>query len=359
MIIGLSQNRRDDLIDAFRKQAAFCRKRGAAFTAAVVDAAGDELTAENKSFWTLISDFEGDPHKGALALRIAGALHALVLKKRGGALERIYAKPDVVPDAPDLRNAMAPLFENESGVFKAYVAGAPQTNEINRASVLLFGFSAIAKKTGLALDLYEAGASAGLLLCWDRFRYDFGDFQWGAGETTIRSELNGGFKPALHEDINVASRCGCDLNPLDLSDPETVLRMTSFIWPEERGRHALFDQARGQVTAVNPHLEKADALSWIEARLNDRSPDQASVFYHSVFAPYLSDTDIAALSDLMDTAGRSATVAAPVAYLRFEPEDIDGTFEFFLDLKTWPGGENRRLLRAHPHGLWVEPLSDF
>lgn len=359
MIIGLSQNRRDDLIDAFRKQAAFCRKRGAAFTAAVVDAAGDELAAENKSFWKFISDFEGNPHKGALALRIAGALHALVLKKRGGALEAIYAKPDIVPDAPDLRNAMAPLFENESDVFKAYVAGAPQTNEINRASALLFGFSAIAEQTLLPLDLYEAGASAGLLLCWDRFRYDFGDFQWGAGETTIRSELNGGFKPALHEDINVASRCGCDLNPLDLSDPETVLRMKSFIWPEERGRHALFDQAKGQVIAVKPRLEKADALSWIEARLDDLNPDRASVFYHSVFAPYLSGADIAVLSELMETAGRSATPAAPLAYLRFEPEEIDGSFEFFLDLKIWPGGENRRLLRAHPHGLWVEPLSDF
>ncbi len=359
MTIGLSQNRRGELIHAFRKQAAFCRKRGAAFTAAVVDAAGDELSAENKSFWKFISDFEGDPHKGALALRIAGALHALVLKERGGALGPIYAKPDIVPDAPDLRNAMTPLFENERDVFKSYVAGAPQTNEINRASALLFGFSFIAKQTGLALDLYEAGASAGLLLCWDRFRYDYGNFQWGAGETTIHSELNGGFIPALHEDISVDSRRGCDLNPLDLSDPETVLRMKSFIWPEERGRHALFDQARGQVTAIKPRLEKADALSWIEALLDDLNPNRASVFYHSVFAPYLSDADIAALSELMETAGRSATAAAPLAYLRFEPEEIDGSFEFFLDLKIWPGGENRRLLRAHPHGLWVEPLSDF
>ena len=356
---GPTQDRRDEILAAFRKQAEFCRARGAEFTAAIVTAAGDLLEENNETLWGLVGGFEGDPHKGALALRIAGALHVLVLQGSAGALAPFYAAPEGVPEASAICEAMTALLESERATFVEYVASAPQTNEINRASVLLFGFSEIAKQTGLPLELYEPGASAGLLLCWDQFQFDFGDFQWGAGETTIRSELRGDNNATLKPDIIVSGRCGCDLNPLDLTDPDTVLRMRSFIWPEDHGRRVFFDRAAGAISTVKPQLEKADALSWVRQKLETRAKDRASVFYHSVFAPYLSETDVAALEAMMENAGQSATNDAPLAWLRFEPEDVNGSFEFFLDLRIWPHGENQRLLRAHPHGLWVEPLSDF
>ena len=359
MINNLRKERREELVAAFRRQTDFCQNRGAVFTANVVAAAGDLLDENHEIFWSLIGDFEGDPHKGAIALRVAGALHALVLQGRADALTPFYAAPKQIPDPAALREAIGYLIEKEGSTFETYVASAPQTNEINRAAALLFGFSEIAKRTEQPINIYEVGASAGMLLCWDQFQYDFGAIKWGSGDTTIKSEIRGDLNATLETEISVAQRQGCDLNPLDLTNSDTVLRMRSYIWPEDHGRHALFDRAAGSVISIAPQLDKMDALSWLRVKLDSRPKDCMNVFYHSVFAPYLSIDEAASLEKMMDAAAQTATEEAPLAWLKFEPEVINGEFDFFLDLQIWPGGESRRLLRAHPHGLWVEPLSGF
>ena len=358
MSAALDSARRQSIITAFEKQAAFCRARDSFFTAAVIDAVGELLAENSESRWALCEGLEGDPVKGAVALRFAGALHALVLQNRAGALSAYYQTPDKIPDIAVLSDAIAPLLESERELFIDYVEGPPQTNEVNRAAVLLLGFSEIARQTSLPLDLLEVGASAGLLLCWDRFRYDYGDLHWGEGEAAITSVLHGRLKPELQDRIEVGSRRGCDLNPRNLSDPATRLRMKSYIWPEQPERLALFDRAASVAKEVKPQVEKADAISWLRAQLKARERACATVVYHSVFAPYLSDEETAALTETVESAGRQATKSAPVAYLRFEPVDMDGDMQFYLELRVWPGGEDRRLARAHPHGAWVEPMDN-
>jgi hypothetical protein len=37
-------------------------------------------------------------------------------------------------------------------------------------------------------------------------------------------------------------------------------------------------------------------------------------------------------------------------------EPDEGFDEFHVDLTTWPGGLERRLALAHPHGVWVRWL---
>jgi hypothetical protein len=44
---------------------------------------------------------------------------------------------------------------------------------------------------------------------------------------------------------------------------------------------------------------------------------------------------------------------SPRAWLRFEPEDD----KFVVRLTTWPGGEERLLAVAHPHGYDVSWLT--
>jgi len=354
----LAPDRRQSIITAFQKQAEFCRTRESSFTAAVIDAVGGLLAENSDSRWSLCEGLEGDPVKGAVALRFAGALHALVLQNHAGGLSDYYETPDKVPDVSMLRKEIAPLLESERDLFIDYVSGPPQTNEVNRAAVLLLGFSDIARRTSLPLNLLELGASAGLLLCWDRFRYDYGDLGWGDGAAVITSVLRGAVKPDLQDQIEVGSRRGCDLNPRDLSNPAIRLRMRSYIWPEQPERLSLFDRATSVAAGAQPHVEKADAISWLRAQLETREEGRATVVYHSVFAPYLSDAETAALSEVLDNAGQQATPSAPLAWLRFEPIDMDGDMQFYLDLRIWPGGEDRRLARAHPHGAWVEPMDN-
>lgn len=358
MSATLDLSRQQSIIVAFQKQAEFCRSRDASFTAAIIDAVSDLLAENSESRWSLCEGLEGDPVKGAVALRFTGALHAIVLQNRAGLLSDFYQTPEIVPDISLLRKEVAPLLESERDLFIDYVKGPPQTNEVNRAAVLLFGFSDIARRTSKALNLLELGASAGLLLCWDQFRYDYGDLGWGDGEAVIKSVLRGAVKPDLQDRIEVIGRRGCDLNPRDLSDSATQLRMRSYIWPEQPERLALFDRATSVAMDAKPQVEQADAIAWLRAQLETPEEGRVTVVYHSVFAPYLSDAEAAALSDAVESAGKRATATAPVAYLRFEPTDMDGDMQFYLDLRLWPGGDDRRLVRAHPHGAWVEPMDN-
>ena len=49
-----------------------------------------------------------------------------------------------------------------------------QTNEVARAAVLMLGLGVVAARTEQPLAVIEIGASAGLLLRWEWYHYDFG-----------------------------------------------------------------------------------------------------------------------------------------------------------------------------------------
>ena len=197
---------RADILDAFRRQAAFCRDRDAHFTATVIEAAAMSIEAGG-GLAGLLAGFKGDPGRGALALRIAGAIHRLVLEGRAEALGAIYAEPQENWSAGDIAPALNELTEANSALFRDYIARPPQTNEVRRAAVLLYGFSEIAATFHSPLNLYEIGASGGLLLAWDRFSYDYGAFRWGRADAVIKSVWRGA-PPELIPAIEVRNRRG-------------------------------------------------------------------------------------------------------------------------------------------------------
>lgn len=343
-----------DIVASFRRQANFCRGRNANFTATVIEAAAEEIESGG-DFAAFFDGFEGDPGKGALALRVAGAMHALVLQGRGEALSEFYAAPDRSWTAADLRAAISALARDERDVIRDFIQRPPQTNEIRRASALLFGFCEIAERTGLPLDLCELGASGGLLLAWDRFRYEYGSFAWGAGDVVIHCEWRGPLRVSPGP-VSVRRRAGCDLHPVDYADPEALLRARAYLWPEQPERRALFDAAVGVASAMNINVDKAEAATWLEAQLARGGNGATSVVYHSVISTYLSDAQRHALNVVIESAASHATADRPLALLSFEPEAVGDSFEFFVDLTLWPSGETKRLAKAHPHGAWVAPL---
>lgn len=351
----ISDKRRDEIVAAFRKQIEFCGSRGASFTAAIIDAARRELEA-GSVLLELMDNHQGDPWRNALPLRVAGGLHALALDGRASELAPFYKEPHVSPDTEQLRKAMSPLWERERAHFERYIGKAPQTNEVRRACALLPGFSKIAETTDAPLDLLELGSSAGLLLGWDRFQYNFGDVQWGNSSAIIETEWRGDKPAKFHEPISVRKRSGCDLHPFNLSNPAELLHARSYIWPEDDFRRASFDQAVARNASLSANVIQADALDWLSKQLPNRAKDAATVIFHSVFALYLSDQQRAQMQDMLEQAGKTATTDAPLAWLQFEPHQVGDDMEFFADLQIWPSGHRMRLVRAHPHCAWVEPL---
>jgi hypothetical protein len=223
-----------------------------------------------------------------------------------------------------------------------------QTNEVGRCAALLFGFLAVAAETRLPLRLLEVGASAGLNLRWDRYRYEADGFSWGPRDSplTLAFELDGAAPPRLPTAVEVASRGGCDAAPIDPTTDEGQLSLLTYIWPDqaeriERMRAALAVARKEPVT-----IDHERAAAWARRMLAALVPDQATVIYHSIVSQYLSDEERGALFDGIRKAGERATPEAPLAWLRMEPADDRAN----LELTIWPGGEDRHLGRVGYHG---------
>ncbi|MBN9060747.1 MAG: DUF2332 family protein, partial [Rhizobiales bacterium] len=160
-----------EVLKAFRSQAGACRKLGSPFTADVCDILAEVLD-ESSRFGRRILGWPGDPFADALALRAAGGLHAVKRSGRSAGLPAAY--PPSPPDRARLRTAIHDAIAAEDDFLHDWLDSPPQTNEVARSSVLLGSALLLAREFGLPLDWHEIGASMGLNLGFDRYRYDFG-----------------------------------------------------------------------------------------------------------------------------------------------------------------------------------------
>ncbi len=345
---------REEILAAFKRQADYCRLREAPLTASIIDAAGTDLQAGGP-IAGLLQDFDEDPARGALALRIAGAVHYLAIKGRAGPLQKAYRTLSL-PETNAVAASLAALAEEHGAVFQSLVSRPPQTNEINRLAALIPAFSEVSSAWGLPVDLYELGTSGGLLLSPDRCSVDYGAFSWGDGPVSLKSDWRGDAHE-FADRLEIRGRSGCDRNAIDFTDPEQMDIAHSYIWPEHPERRRTFDAAIAATRDAGARIDRADALQWLAAR-DIPQPGAVSVVFTSVFAVYLNDDETARLNRLMDDFGARATTDAPVAFIQFEPEPELDFVTFNVDLTIWPGRMRRRIATAHAHGAWVEPVPD-
>lgn len=221
--------------NAFRGQAKSCDELGSPFTARLCRLVADRLDASS-AVGERILGWRGDPtSKGdSVALRLAGALHALVLSGRSESLGASY--PPNSADDETLWRAIDQAIRQESRFLLDRLTSAPQTNEVRRSGALLPGFLTVAQLFGKPLVISEIGASAGLNLHWDRYRYDLASGRWGdeAAAVVIAPEWAGG--PPPPRPVEIIDRAGCDLHPLNPADGGDRLRLLSYIWADQQDR---------------------------------------------------------------------------------------------------------------------------
>jgi hypothetical protein len=284
----------------------------------------------------------------AVPLRLLGALHDLVLSGDDPALTAVYPQPDKAFDAaaawPQARRAMT----DHASRLTAFMDHEPQTNEVRRSAALLGGFLTIAKETGLPLRCFEIAASAGLNLSWDRYRYDLSGAAWGPDSPVRLPSDWSGVLPSLDAQVRVVHRQACDRRPVDLKDPAQRRRLTAYVWPDQFDRLERIRAAIDVALANEITVEAADAVEWT-ARNAAPAPGAASVIYHSVFWQYMPAESQAALRQVIEFLGMSATSDAPLAWLRMEPPPENMAI-MEVRLTMWPGGEERTLAVVHAHG---------
>jgi hypothetical protein len=329
----------------FEEQAGFCTAYGSPFTGELILRAAEDARTDGPVA-ALVADWPTNPRADALALRLAGALHAAVLTARDPALAALYPAQSPNWRMDDVWPVARAFLAREADWVRDFLRSPPQTNETRRAIALLAGFLAFAQSWRGPVDMLEIGASAGLNLNWDRFAYRTDSWAWGRESPVLIDTDWRGAAPPLGE-INVRNRAACDLNPLDIRDEAARLHLKSYIWPDQPDRLARFDGAVALALKHDARVDRADAAEWLAQKLAARAKDAATIVYHSVFLQYPPREAREAIIAAIQSAGAAATAQTPLAWVRLEPEAVtDGVFNglrFVIDLTTWPGGERRIL----------------
>ena len=178
-----------DIRKAFVDQAAHCKDLGSPFMARLCTLFSERLVLTDP-VGQVLSNWSGDVSVSGdvLPLRLAGALHALVLEHRCEALATVYPPHHNDLDDDTLWQAVNGALITDADFIVDWLDSPPQTNEVRRSGVLLPGFLAIADLVEKPLVLSEIGASAGLNLFWDRFHYGLGDVTWGEENSALHLE---------------------------------------------------------------------------------------------------------------------------------------------------------------------------
>lgn len=295
-----------------------------------------------------VLDWAGDPMADALMMRVTGALNALVRRGDLPALTVCYP-PNPAPDDAKLAAAIAAALIDDR--LLAWLDSPPQTNEVARSGVLMPGMKVIAATTGLPLAIHELGASAGLNLRLDRYAYVLGGQVSGPAGAAVTLEPRWDGPPPPDATVEVVSRRGVDLNPIDLADPATRERLLAFVWPEQQDRVARLEAAIAAFVADPVALDSGDAADWVEANV---APviGVTTVVFHSIAYQYFPAETQARIKAHMARAGAAASPSTPLAWLRYELDDASVAALPTLRLKLWPG-DDRQLGIAHPHGASV------
>jgi len=257
-----------DLERRLREQARSCREYGSALTGALLEGAAADHAAGG-----VVADLLGphadDPPGSVPALRLAGALHRLVLERQAPELALHY--PSVGGTAPveQVWPAAERACREHLERLRELVQHPVQTNEVGRAAVL----QGVLQMLPGPLRLLEVGASAGLNLRCDRFAYVVGDQVLGDPDSPVRLEQpwEGAHPSAsahlLRGGVELSGRKGCDPRPIDPTTTEGRLTLTSYVWGDHLERLERLRGALAIAQQVPATVERLGALDFLTREL--------------------------------------------------------------------------------------------
>ncbi len=336
---------------AFANQVAYCTAAGAGVTARVVAAVQALVErGEGGAFLEAVRSWPGAPLADALPLRVAGGIHALHLAGAERALAGIYADLSGLDDV----GIIAAAIRLHEAALMPWLDGPPQTNEAGRSANFIAAMLWLVDQ-GLPprFECLEIGSSAGINLMLDRYHYDLGGVQVGPepGAMRFKPEWQGEAPP--EHTIEIVSARGCDVAPVDLTDPAQALRLKAYIWPEHTVRFERMESAIRETGKSHPDLVRMNAADFIEAELaRPQEPGTTRVLMHSIVWQYVPPDEQARVTAAMEAAGAKATADRPLAWIALEANRVLHIHE--MTVRCWPGGaEPETLARAHPHGAWI------
>jgi hypothetical protein len=281
----------------------------------------------------VVGEIVGPEPSWDMPLRLLGGLHYLVLGGEASWDDPLHAHRDFLSD-----------FVREQGV---------QTNEVQRAWVLTPLFLRVAERTGAAsFDVIELGASAGLLLGWDRYRYEYEQGEWGPESSPLT--LSGAERSPVRADLleqapKVGRRVGVDLAPIDVTNDKAARLLKCFVWAGQEQRLQRLEQAIAAVREDPPELVRADYVEAVPQLLLDRDPDVLTIVFASATLRYVGDKGVARIRSAFDTAGPGG----PLVFMATGSPRSGGR-HWGLRIVYYPGAEREYAGEADYHASWLD-----
>lgn len=345
-----------DLIEALQTQARSCRSLGSPMYGSLLEAMAAEAANPDGAVRTVLAGHEDDPGPSALALRLLGSLHRLVLTGRAAPLESFYPSVGGTWDEQHGAAAVLAYLAAHPQQVREWLDRPPQTNEVGRSAALMGALLHLQDPARLPIRLFEIGSSGGLNLLLDSFTFvDSAGTRYGARDSAVIIE------PAWHASdtcrpwpgLRVVHSEGCDIHPVPSGTPEGALVLRSYVWPDQPVRLQRLEGALQIAAERQPVVRQASAGDFVASI----SPEECAltVLWHSVMWQYLDAAEQQRVTGLLEQLGAEASDHAPVAHIRLEPSrrTSQGPHEFLVQCTTWPGGQVQVLGTAHPHGTPV------
>jgi len=281
----------------------------------------------------------------SVPLRLAGALHALVLNGHPG-LGAVYPPHPV--DHGLLWAAISAALIEHAGFIDAFIDNPPQTNEVRRSAALIAVGHFLAEHYDLPIRTSELGASGGLNLHWDSYALQAAGQLRGPDNPvlTLAPDWSGPALPVVSP--RVLSRGGVGINPLDPSQEGDALRLQAYLWPDQPERLAL---TRAAIGAAVTRVDKGDAITWLTPRLPHQS-GTLHLIYSTIAWQYFSREKQEEGAAAIAAAGACATDDTPLAWFGMEQDDAGRGAA--LTLRLWPDAITLDLGRADFHGRWFD-----
>lgn len=269
----------------------------------------------------------------------------LMMRDGPGDLGRFY--PNLTAQPSDLEGIDGPftdfVLENSAELIDLGNSRLTQTNEARRCVALLPG---IWETPASSFHLVDFGTSAGLNLYLDRYMYRWGDQEWGSTSPVIlETENRGRLMTPRH--IEVLSRTGLDLNPLDPADPDNRMWLEALIWPEHDERRSRLRAALDVAAAGDSRFVAGDALQTLGPTLDVLPADEPVVVINS-FILNQFDPDERSRVGAIVAGAREARQVFRVSMEWLSKETDAAT------IAVDDGSGLREVGMAHPHGEWIE-----
>jgi hypothetical protein len=257
------------------------------------------------------------------------AVNLLLVERPGAELAAYYPIHGGLRP-PDSR--LAPAFSAFCGQHRGELArllreGSTQTNEIRRCVALRLGLEHVRRRWPGSVALVEAGASAGLNLLFDRYRYRLNGHDVPSttdSKVTISCEVReqqpGG--QLIGPPPGITSRLGFDQCPVDVADPAERAWLEAFIWPEQTSELATLRGAIDLALSVGTTtVVTGDAVTDTASLLSSLPGSEPVVVFTASLLSYLAAEARAAFAAQL----RLAAARRPVAWVFAEAPGLLAT----------------------------------